>query len=153
ADLVVLVADGSSDDDKLDAHLAAVRDVLAQIGAGELPIVLALNKIDRMGEAARIHLQRRHPDAVLVAARTGENLDGLMDRIAQEFANRWERVELIVPYADAGILSELYDAGAPVQRSDEEDGIHASAHLPKRLISRIQQFRVDEPTPTAKVQS
>ena len=143
ADLVVLVADGSQDDEHLHRHLEAVRDVLAQVGAGDLPTVLALNKVDRLDEAGRTQLQRRHPDAVLVSARERDNLDGLMDRIADEFASRWERVELLVPYANAGVLNELYEAGAPVERSDEEDGIHASAHLPKRLVSRIEAYRVD----------
>jgi GTP-binding protein HflX len=151
ADLIVMVADGSQEEERLHAHLEAVRDVLAQVGAGELPTVLALNKIDRLDTQQREQLQRRHPDAVLVSAREQENLDGLMDRIATEFANRWEHVELLVPYANAGVLSELYEAGAPVVRSDEEDGIHASAHLPKRLVSRVAKFRVDEPSDTAEV--
>ena len=146
ADLIVLVADGSQDEERLHAHLEAVRDVLAQVGAGELPTVLALNKVDRLDADGRARLQRRHPDAVLVSAREQENLDGLMDRIATEFQNRWEHVELVVPYTEAGILSELYEAGAPVQRSDQEDGIHASAHLPKRLVPRVAQYRVDPST-------
>ncbi len=145
ADLIVLVADGSQDEERLHAHLEAVRDVLAQVGAGELPIVLALNKVDRLDDEQRERLQRRHPDAVLVSARERLNLDGLMDRIATEFASRWEHVELLVPYASAGILSELYEAGAPVQRDDREDGIHATAHLPTRLLARIEQYRVDAP--------
>jgi GTP-binding protein HflX len=143
ADLVVLVADGSQSEERIVAHLAAVNDVLAQVGAGELPTVLALNKVDRLDATQREQLQRRHPTAVLVSARENENLDGLMDRIAEEFSSRWERVELLVPYADAGVLNELYEAGAPVERTDEEDGIHASAHLPKRLVSRIAAYRVD----------
>jgi GTPase len=151
ADLIVMVADGSQDEERLAAHLEAVRDVLAQVGAGEVPTVLALNKVDRLDEHRRVQLERRYPDAVMVSARENENLDGLMDRIAQEFASRWERVELLVPYADAGVISELYDAGAPVERSDEEDGIHASAHLPKRLVARVAQYRIDEPTDTTEV--
>lgn len=151
ADLVVLVADGSQDEEHLQRHLEAVRDVLAQVGAGDLPTVLALNKVDRLDEHERQLLARRHPTAVLVSAREQLNLDGLMDRIADEFASRWERVELLVPYANAGVLNELYEAGAPVERSDEEDGIHASAHLPKRLVSRIAQYRVDEPGAATEV--
>jgi GTP-binding protein HflX len=151
ADLVVIVADGAQDEDRLRAHLEAVRDVLAQVGAGDLPTVLALNKIDRLDLAQREQLQRRFPDAVLVSARQQLHLDDLMDRIAQEFANRWERVELLVPYAEAGVLNELYEAGAPVERSDEEDGIHASAHLPKRLVPKVAQYRVNEPNEGSEV--
>ncbi|MCW2923786.1 MAG: hflX [Thermoleophilia bacterium] len=153
ADLVVLVADGSQDEERLQAHLAAVRDVLAQVGAGDLPTVLALNKVDRLDAAGRERLERRHPDAVQVSARDGENLDGLMDRIALEFTSRWERVELLVPYADAGVLNELYEAGAPVERSDEEDGIHASAHLPKRLVPRVASYRTDGGSPPSPAEA
>ncbi|MCW2926404.1 MAG: GTPase HflX, partial [Thermoleophilia bacterium] len=153
ADLVVLVADGSQDEARLRTHLTAVRDVLAQVGAGELPTVLALNKVDRLDEQQRTHLERRYPDAVLVSAREGLHLDALMDRIAHEFSSRWERVELLVPYANAGVLNELYEAGAPVVRSDEEDGIHASAHLPKRLVPRVAEYRVDTPGEQAEVEA
>jgi GTP-binding protein HflX len=142
ADLVVIVADGSQDEERLRRHLAAVRDVLTQVGAGELPQVLALNKVDAMDEARREQLQRRYPEAVLVSAREQLHLTDLMDTIAASFASRWEHVELLVPYAEAGLLSELYAAGAPVKRDDLEDGIHASAHLPTRLLARVAPYRV-----------
>lgn len=144
SDLVVIVADGSIDEVRLQVHLEAVREVLGQIGAGELPTVLALNKIDNLDVEERAQLQRRYPDAVLVAARTGDGLPRLMDRIASEFASRWVHVDLVIPYADAGVLSELYEAGTPVERSDLEDGIHASAHLPARLLKKVAPYRVDE---------
>jgi GTP-binding protein HflX len=142
ADLVVIVADGSQDEERLTAHMEAVHDVLAQIGAGELPTVLALNKIDALEEDEIVQLRHRHPDAVFIAARERFGLEDLMDRIAAEFASRWEQVDLVVPYTEAGILSELYEAGAPVVRSDEADGIHASAQLPHRLLGRIEKYRI-----------
>lgn len=142
SDLIVLVADGSLPDDKLHAQVNAVSEVLGEIGAGDIPRVVALNKVDRLIEAERRHLALRWPDAVQVSALTGMNLEGLMKRVATEFNDRWEHVHLVVPYTDAGLLNELYEAGAPVTRSDEADGIHASAHLPKRLLKRVEAFRV-----------
>ncbi|MEO6867236.1 MAG: GTPase HflX [Gaiellales bacterium] len=153
ADLIVIVADGSQDDETLRVHLEAVNDVLAQVGAGELPTVLALNKIDRLDERSIEHLALRYPDAVLVSARDEINLDDLMDRIADEFSSRWERVSLLVPYSDAGVLNELYEAGAPVVRSDEEDGIHAQAHLPVRLVPRVEQYRVEDESEADEVRA
>src|SRR6476469_5390820 len=73
-DLVLPVADASARDAQLDAMVAAVEDVLAEIGAGELPVQLVLNKIDRVGEIGRRRLENRFPDAPQVSAATGEGL-------------------------------------------------------------------------------
>lgn len=142
ADCIVLVTDGSQPQQKITAHIDAVRDVLAEIGAADLPTVICLNKIDRLDEHQRELLQRSWPDAVLVSAREHLQLDVLMDVIADRFASRFESVELLVPYTEAGILAELYGAGAPVVRRDEEDGIHATAFLPQRMLGRVDRYRV-----------
>jgi GTP-binding protein HflX len=142
ADCIVLVADGSLPDQRLRANIDAVRDVLGEIGAGNMPQVLCLNKVDRLPVDERERLQRAWPDAALISAQSGEGLDDLTRLVAERFADRFESVELLVPYSDAGVLAELYRAGAPVTRSDEADGIHASAFLPHRMLGRVARFRV-----------
>ena len=82
ADIVLHVADASAGDEALDAMIASVGEVLAEIGAGELPVQLVLNKIDGLDEMARRRLANRFPDAPQVSAATGEGLDELKDRIA-----------------------------------------------------------------------
>ena len=72
ADIVLHVADASAGDEALDAMIAAVEDVLAEIGAGELPIQLVLNKIDRVDEVGRRRLANRFPGrAAGLGARPG----------------------------------------------------------------------------------
>ncbi len=86
ADIVLHVADASAEDEALDAMIASVGEVLAEIGAGELPVQLVLNKIDGLDEMARRRLANRFPDAPQVSAATGEGLDELKERIAGWFA-------------------------------------------------------------------
>ncbi|HZE29303.1 MAG TPA: GTPase HflX, partial [Gaiellaceae bacterium] len=74
ADLVLHVVDASATDDELDAQLAAVQAVLAEIGAGELPVELVLNKVDAIDLLRRRRLGNRFPEALEVSARTGEGL-------------------------------------------------------------------------------
>jgi GTP-binding protein HflX len=64
AELVLHVLDASAPDDELDRMIAAVDDVLAEIGAAELPIELVLNKIDAVDPLARRRLANRFPGAV-----------------------------------------------------------------------------------------
>ncbi len=151
ADVVLHVADGSADEEELDRMVAAVAEVLNEIGAEELPVQLVLNKIDLVDEVGRRRLGNRFPSAPQVSASTGEGLDELKARLAEQFASRWEVVRLLIPYADGGALSELYALGAPIEhREDTPDGVLVVARLPRRDLRRYARFLVAEAPKTAK---
>ncbi len=143
ADVVLHVADGSASDEQLDAMVAAVAEVLTEIGASELPVQIVLNKIDRLDEIGRRRLANRFPDAPQVSATTGEGLEELKERIADHFAGRWETVRLLLPYDEGGRLSELYALGAPIEeREDTPDGVLVVARLPRQELRRFAPYLV-----------
>ncbi|HYX89659.1 MAG TPA: GTPase HflX [Gaiellaceae bacterium] len=145
ADLVLHVADASVPEVKLDEMVDAVEAVLVEIGAGELPVELVLNKIDAADPLQRRRLANRFADTVQVSARTGEGLEELRRRIARHFAERFEPVRLLIPYAEGSRLNELYALGAPVdERSDRADGVFVRARLPRREIRRFARYLVAE---------
>jgi len=145
ADVVLHVVDASAVDDEQDRQREAVSDVLHEIGAGELPIVIVLNKIDRVDPLGRRRLTNRFPDAPQVSALTGEGLEQLKGDLARRFEDRWERVRLLVPYADGARLAELYALGAPVEeRADTEDGVLVVARLPRRELPRFAPYLIAE---------
>jgi GTPase len=145
ADLVLHVLDASEPDDRLDHMQAAVEAVLAEIGADELPLRLVLNKIDAVDVLSRRRLASRFPGAPQVSARTGEGLDELRADLAKFFADRFEPVELLLPYDEGGKLAELYALGAPIlERVDREDGVYVRAHLPQRELRRFGPYLVAE---------
>jgi GTPase len=145
ADLVLHVVDSSAPDDEQDRQREAVGDVLHEIGAGELPVVIVLNKIDRVDPLGRRRLTNRFADAPHVSALTGEGLEQLKGELARRFEDRWERVRLLVPYAEGGRLAELYALGAPVEeREDTPDGVLLVARLPRRELPRFAPFLVAE---------
>ena len=151
ADLVLHVVDASAADDELDTQLAAVHAVLGEIGAGELPVELVLNKIDAVDPLRRRRLGNRFPDALQVSARTGEGLEALRERIAERFGERFEAVGLLIPYDEGARLAELYALGMPVEeRSDREDGVFIRAHLPMREVRRFARYLVVEPKAEAR---
>jgi GTP-binding protein HflX len=142
-DPVLLVADASTGEDGLNRQLHEVRVVLNDIGADELPQMLVINKIDAIDPLARRRLQNRFPDAVLISARTGENLDELKRRVADFFASRYVDVRLLVPHAEGGELSALYSTGAPITaREDAAEGVLVTARLPRDLVGRFAAYRV-----------
>ena len=139
------VADASESDERLDETIAAVEDVLAGIGADELPRELVLNKIDAVDALRRRRLANRFPGALQVSALTGEGLDELRVRIAERFAERFEAVRLLLPYGDGAKLAELYALGAPIEeRVDSPDGVLVRARLPRRELRRFAPYLVDE---------
>ncbi len=145
ADLIVHVADASAAEERLQEMLAAVEAVLHEIGASELPRELVLNKVDAIDRLARQRLANRFPDAVQVSALTGEGLDALRARIAARFADRFEVVELLVPYEHGRRLAELYSLGPPIERrEDRADGVFVRARLAERDVRRFAPFLVAE---------
>jgi GTP-binding protein HflX len=145
ADLVLHVADASASDDELDEMLAAVDAVLGEIGAGELPLELVLNKVDAIDPLRRRRLSNRFPEALQVSARTGEGLDELRERVAERFGERFELVRLLIPYDEGARLAELYALGTPVdERADRPEGVFVRARLPRREVRRFAPFLIAE---------
>jgi GTP-binding protein HflX len=145
ADLVLHVLDASAPDERQQEMQAAVEAVLTQIGADELPRELVLNKVDVLDSLARRRVSNRFPDALQVSALTGEGLDRLRERIAERFADRFEPVRLLLPYAEGGKLAELYALGAPIdEREDHPEGVLVRARLPRSELRRFAPYLVAE---------
>jgi GTP-binding protein HflX len=147
ADMVLHVIDASAPDEEQELQVQAVDDVLHEIGAGELPIEIVLNKIDKVDRLARRRLANRYPHAPQVSAQTGEGLEQLRVELAQRFDARWERVRLLVPYAEGARLSELYALGTPIEeRQDTPGGVLVIARIPRRDLPRFAPFLIAEAT-------
>jgi GTPase len=145
ADLVLHVVDGSVGDQELDEMRAAVDDVLAEIGASDVPVELVLNKLDRVDPLRRRRLANRYPGSLQISAATGEGLDELRERLASHFGERFEAVRLLIPYAEGGRLAELYALGTPIEeRTDRPEGVLIRAHLPRQELPRFARYLLAE---------
>ena len=118
----------------------AVEDVLEEIGAGESPRLLVLNKADQLDEEARSAVRYRHPDASLISAVTGEGIEALGRRIAEEFERTLEDVELLVPYEEGTTLSVLHDLAGDLERTETPDGVRVHARLPSVVAARFSRY-------------
>ncbi len=143
ADLLVHVADASAPEEELHEMLSAVEDVLEEIGAAEVPVLLALNKADLLDEDRRRELSFRFPKAIQVSAATGEGLDVLRQTIEARFLATLRSMDLLVPYAEGGRLSELHDVAGEVEREDTADGVRVRARVPMAAASRFERFSLD----------
>src|SRR5688572_9987504 len=148
ADLLLHVVDASAPEEELVEMTRAVDDVLEEIGVGDQPRILVLNKADRLDDERRRELAFRHADASLVSAITGEGLDALQDRIADEFERTLRDVELLVPFSEGGTLSELHDVAGDLERTDTPEGVHIQARLPSVVADRFDRYAVNGDRPS-----
>jgi GTPase len=142
ADLILHVVDASVDEDEMLGMLRAVEDVLDEIGAGDRPRLLVLNKSDRVGDERREELRFRHPDGVLVSALTGEGLDVLGERIERAFRETLRTVDLLLPFDEGGRLAELHDVAGDLERTDTAEGVRVRGRVPVTVAERFARFDV-----------
>ena len=121
--------------------MKAVDDVLEEIGAGEKPRLLVLNKADLLDEGARQEVGIQHPGAVLVSALTGEGLDALREGIEAAFEEALAEVELLVPYAEGSRLHELHEVAGELERTERGDGVLVKARVPIAEMHRFDDLR------------
>jgi len=142
ADLILHVVDVSASEERCLADIRAVDEVLEEIGAGEGPRLLVLNKADLLDPEERSEVLLRHPGAVLVSALGGEGLDRLRERIEGAFEDTLEDVELLIPYADGARLHELHEVAGDLYREDRSDGVLVRAKVPRAELHRFEDLTV-----------
>jgi GTPase len=125
ADLVLHVADASSSE--IEGQVRAVRDVLEEIGAGDIPEVLALNKADLVSADELASVTARFPGAAAISALTGEDLDALLARIERDLPRPPVELRALIPYEREDLVARLHrDADVlETERTDEGTIVHA----------------------------
>jgi GTPase len=140
ADLLLHVADASAPEEELHEMLEAVEQVLAEIGAGERPRLLALNKVDLLDDERRRELSFRFPRSVQMAAETGEGLEELREQVEARFLATLRPMELLLPYEEGGRLSELHEVAGEMEREDTAEGVRVRARVPAAAAARFERF-------------
>lgn len=144
ADLLLHTLDASVAEGEREAVMRrSVDETLVEIGADASPRLLVLNKVDLLDEEAREELRTHHPEAVLVSGASGYGLEELRSRIERELAHTLRAMELLVPYANGGSLSELHEVASEViARQDTPEGVRVRALVPARLAERFAKFAI-----------
>jgi GTP-binding protein HflX len=122
----------------------AVRRVLGEIGAGRIPEVLALNKIDRVPGSRRARLAGRFPGSVAVSALTGEGADELREEISERIPRPPVEVTLLVPFGREDITARLYREAEVLSKEMDTDGTVVRARVGLRLLSAVRGFLLEQ---------
>jgi len=141
ADLLLHVIDVSHP--SWEEQRAVVEEVLAEIGAGETPVLYVFNKIDAIDAATVRALRERARneglDAVFVSAVAPDGLRPLADALAEHEHRRRRVVELRIPASDGKMLAELYRDGEVLEQRSEDDVLVVRARLDARALGRLRE--------------
>ena len=139
ADHLVHVVDASAPDP--DGQIRAVHEVLREIGADHVPELMVVNKSDLAPERAA-ELVAEHRGSVLVSARTGLGVEGLLSALADRLRSSTVVYELAVPFERGDILAAVHREGEVVSVEDSEDHWLIRARLSEASVGRLDEFVV-----------
>ena len=140
ADLILHVVDGSDADPR--SQLAAVREVLSEIGAGDVPELVVINKADAADRLAMEGLQLAERQSVIVSARTGAGIEDLHAAVERLLPRSQRQVTVVVPYDRGDLVSRVHDEGEVLTVGHSGDGTELTARVPLGLAAELDQFGV-----------
>lgn len=141
ADLVLHVVDASDPDP--ESQVAAVREVLAEIGADQVPELLAVNKADAADEETLLRLKRIWPDAVFVSAATGTGVEALRAAVDAALPRPPVEVVAVVPYHRGDLLARVHERGQVDEVGHMAAGTRVAARVDPELAAALAPYRSD----------
>jgi GTP-binding protein HflX len=138
ADLLLHVVDGSVED--LAGQIAAVREVLLEIGAAELPELIVFNKADVIGDQGMRRLANLYPEAVFVSALTGSGLDELLGRIGELVEKTMVIMTLEIPYTRGDLVAAVHRVGEVIEEKHDDNGTILEVRIPETSQAQFAQF-------------
>ena len=140
ARLLVHVVDASAP--TAEQQIEAVRDVLREIGAADLPELLVVNKLDAAAPDAVDEILADHPGSVAVSAAAGEGVDKLREVLTERLRALDRIVELAVPYERGDVMAALHREGEVLVEIHGDRETRVRARIPPEDVSRFADFVV-----------
>ena len=135
SDIIINLCDASSDEARV--HLAVTNELLESLGCGDRPILTVLNKCDLLEEPM---IEQDFESFIRISARTGEGVDKLLEAIEANLPVRMKRVSLLVPFANAGVISEIREKGTLLSEEYVAEGVRAEAVVDEQLYHKVKDY-------------
>jgi GTPase len=140
ADLLVHLVDAAQPDPA--GQVAAVRAVLGEVGAADVPELLALNKVDLLDEVSRARLARQLPGALLISAGSGEGIDQLLATIATRLPHPPVELAVLLPYDRGDLVDRAHREGEVLAVEHTANGTRVRLRAPAGLAHALGPYRL-----------
>jgi len=140
ADLLVHVVDGADPDPT--GQISAVRAVLADIGAGDRPELIVINKADAASPEALTTLRTQYQHAAIVSARTGQGIEALRVAIEARLPRPEVEIRALLPYERGDLVNRIHQAGEFVTLEHTEHGTLVVARVHPWLAGELAPYEL-----------
>jgi len=139
ADLLLHVVDITHPNATAQAN--SVLMTLEEIGAGDIPVVTALNKIDLLTDPQNaIHLMSQFPNTFAISSQNDIGLTELTDAIEQALLEKYLFIKVLLPFQEGNLLSMFHEQGHVSNTIHTELGILIEGYIPKQLQEKFNPF-------------
>jgi GTP-binding protein HflX len=138
SDVVVHVVDASHPDPA--SQIATVRQVIAEVGANDIPELIVFNKIDLVDETQRIALRSLEANSIQVSSRSGEGMESLQQRIAEMLPKPNVQLDLVIPYNRGDLVSRLHLNSQIKSLEYLEEGTHVIAYVAPDFAAELAPY-------------
>ncbi|MEV6670608.1 GTPase HflX [Streptomyces sp. NPDC051162] len=138
SDLILHVVDGSHP--APEEQLAAVREVIREVGAVDVPEIVVINKADAADPLVLQRLLRIEKHSLAVSARTGEGIAELLELIDTELPRPSVEIEALVPYTRGGLVARTHADGEVISEEHTPEGTLLKARVHEELAAELQRY-------------
>ena len=136
SDLIVHVVDGSHPDPI--EQLRAVRQVISEIGGGEIMEIIAINKADIASPEVLMEILRKESNAYAISARTGYGIDNLLKAVEQALPKPKVEIRAIIPFSRGDLVSAIHEQGEIISEEYLPEGTKLHAMVGGALARKIE---------------
>ncbi|MFV8132582.1 GTPase HflX [Streptomyces syringium] len=138
SDLILHVVDGAHP--APEEQLAAVREVIREVGALDVPEIVVINKADAADPLVLQRLLRVEKHSIAVSARTGEGIEELLALIDVELPRPAVGIEALVPYTHGALIARAHADGEVISEEHTPEGTLLKARVHEELAAELQRF-------------
>ncbi|MFM8824560.1 MAG: GTPase HflX [Candidatus Nanopelagicus sp.] len=138
SDLIVHVVDGSHPDPQ--EQLRAVRQVISEIGGGEIMEIVAINKADIAAPEVLMELLRIESNAYAVSARTGYGISTLVKAIESALPKPKVEITAVIPFSRGDLVSAVHETGEIISEEYLPEGTKIHAMVGGALARKIEML-------------
>lgn len=143
ADFLIHVLDAS--DPAVEVFYETTESVLNELGAGEKPAIVALNKIDCLGEGDELtRLRERFPGAIEISAKKGLGMEGLIKAAEEQLADRVKRRAFRIPQSRGDMINLLHQDGKVIATDFEGNDVLITAVVSPTVDGKLRDFLEEE---------
>ena len=137
ADLIVHVVDGSHPDPF--EQIRAVREVIDEIGGGDIPEIIAINKVDIASPEIVMELLRKEKNSYAFSVKSGFGIEGLLHAIEKSLPHPSVEINSVIPYHRGDLVHAIHETGEILLEEHLAEGTHIHGYVDGALAQSIER--------------